>query len=299
MNLTLWSLSGFGVKIADDNVIARNIDVANVIVRGALDINDGAALQPLTVGANNSATASGFREVQVPNGAALPSVLSGLVSYWRMDEAGAADTRIDVLGNSHLTSLSGFGNNPVVAGRVGNAAHSTTNQFLYSIGNVSQHFSSSMSIAGWINITTLAGGNGQHCLLSKLSTTTDVEFLLFWRNDFARWEFTVTSDGSTMHSATVVATPALNTWYHVAAVYDASVNQIRLRINDGLVGADTQPFTGPLFSSSANMGCGLVYFGAAAYGDCAFDELGLWDRALTLAEITHLYNTGLGLTYPF
>ncbi len=33
--------------------------------------------------------------------------------------------------------------------------------------------------------------------------------------------------------------------------------------------------------------------------DGIVDEVGLWSRALTIAEVTALYNAGAGLAYPF
>ena len=44
-----------------------------------------------------------------------------------------------------------------------------------------------------------------------------------------------------------------------------------------------------------------TYIGAgfSAYFDGLVDECGIWSRALTTDEVTSLYNSGNGFTYPF
>ena len=39
--------------------------------------------------------------------------------------------------------------------------------------------------------------------------------------------------------------------------------------------------------------------GAPFYVDGIIDEVGIWARSLSDAEVTQLYNAGAGLTYPF
>ena len=40
-------------------------------------------------------------------------------------------------------------------------------------------------------------------------------------------------------------------------------------------------------------------FGASGSATYNFDELGIWSRALNVAEVAQLYNSGAGLSYPF
>lgn len=50
---------------------------------------------------------------------------------------------------------------------------------------------------------------------------------------------------------------------------------------------------GPLY------GLGRAVFDVGGFNSAIFDEVGIWSRALTGAEVTQLYNNGLGLQYPF
>lgn len=52
--------------------------------------------------------------------------------------------------------------------------------------------------------------------------------------------------------------------------------------------------------NGAELHTGAINSGASiSYGTSVVDELGLWDRALTDSEITNLYNSGSGFSYPF
>ena len=44
---------------------------------------------------------------------------------------------------------------------------------------------------------------------------------------------------------------------------------------------------------------GVDYRGSSEYFNGIMDEIGVWDRALSSSEITELYNSGAGLSYPF
>ena len=231
-------------------------------------------------------------------------LLNQLVSYWKMDEIGGSTTRADALGPNALGV--NFGTVAGVTGIINSAVFVDSLGYLQAPHNSSQNFAGSMSIAGWINILNLTGGDGVHSLLTKCANVgPDIEFYLVYNNyagGGGEWIFGVSNTGlpGGLVEATVsAAVPTINTWYHVAAVYDDVNHEIRLRINDGAVGSNTQPFTGPLCASTQGMSVGLFYYAAAYKGDAAVDELGLWNKALNAAEITALYGGGTPPAYPF
>jgi hypothetical protein len=89
----------------------------------------------------------------------------------------------------------------------------------------------------------------------------------------------------TYHSTNVAL--GLNTWYHVVAVYSSS--QIKVYVNGSLI--TTQVTTAvPAISGVLNMGASLS--GTSQYFTGKLDDVGLWSRALTLAEIQQLYTQG-------
>jgi len=85
-----------------------------------------------------------------------------------------------------------------------------------------------------------------------------------------------------------------NAWHHVVCTYDESIMKLYI---DNVLQDDTA-------SSSVT----ITYTGTTSFiGDRtggtnfegSMDELGVWNRALTQAEVTELYNGGSGATYPF
>lgn len=89
---------------------------------------------------------------------------------------------------------------------------------------------------------------------------------------------------------------AINTWYHISVVYKGTsfgANNVLFYVNGSLV------YTGSLSMPS---GVGKIYLGSNNAGSGGFyggliDEAGAWNRALTSAEVTELYNTGAGKQY--
>lgn len=81
----------------------------------------------------------------------------------------------------------------------------------------------------------------------------------------------------------------LNTWQHFALSYDGS--KMRLYINGNKV--DSLDANGYLSETSGDLMAGFLYFNPTVnYAlDGKIDEVGLWNRALTDAEITCIYST--------
>ncbi len=91
---------------------------------------------------------------------------------------------------------------------------------------------------------------------------------------------------------------SLYTWHHLVITYlkDGSVHYWRVYINGvgGMMGTNN-----PLYLSKNTIGS---HFGRqqAVYDNSyngSIDEVGMWDRALSLSEIQELYNNGTGLSY--
>lgn len=92
-------------------------------------------------------------------------------------------------------------------------------------------------------------------------------------------------------------TTVLNTWHHVVATYDGST--LRWYVDGAAAGTNSfTPFFG--FPSSTMIveriaGDNITFGGFE--GD--IDEVGFWTRVLDATEVGDLYNSGVGLSYPF
>lgn len=94
-------------------------------------------------------------------------------------------------------------------------------------------------------------------------------------------------------------TTADSTWHHCVLVSDF-VGNARRSYRDGVL---VQNFTFGSVSGSADTTNNFVFGGRRDnYGagtEYRLAEFALWDRALTAAEVTALYNGGAGKAYPF
>ena len=86
-------------------------------------------------------------------------------------------------------------------------------------------------------------------------------------------------------------TLSTNTWYHIVITEDGT--NIRLYI-DGDWKATT---TSTEISLGGTTMLGSRYTHNQDYLDGTMDEVGIWERALTSAEITQLYNGGTGISW--
>ena len=105
--------------------------------------------------------------------------------------------------------------------------------------------------------------------------------------------FTLTTNG---FIALAGQTLAMNQWRHVVGTYDNVT--MRLYINGTEAVAAAQ--SGALIQSPNNAAFG-AYAGASGTSDFdgRLDEIGIWNRTLSPAEVLQLYGNGTGFPFPF
>jgi len=214
--------------------------------------------------------------------------LTGLVSYWTLDEA--SGTRQDSHGTNHLTPT----NAPVgAAGKIGNGCRFTASS------------AQSLSLA----VPPLLGDEDwTYTFWFKRNSFGSVMTLLS-DNDFGparRYEIGLNDVGHclfslfTPYTQARVYAPTFNdtNWRFVTAWHDAAANTGNLEVD--LNGTGEDPAYGTYAPPSGAV-VPLVFGktpGSAEYFDGILDEVGLWRRVLTAQERTDLYNGGAGLAYP-
>jgi hypothetical protein len=237
--------------------------------------SDGGAQQhQLTVPATAQSYVATFNLTQ-------SSVVPGLIAGYRFDE-GVGDTTADLLGQlSPGTLMDGAA---WVAGRYGQALSFNGNSYV-DLGNPAPlRLTGSMTISAWIKIGAQPGDDG--AIVAKLGgagwqlkTSPDT--------GVRTAAIQISSDGGDSiqrYSNTVLTT---NTWYHIAAVYDAAMRRLDIYVNgvlDNGVLAGTIPASQHDDNVNVNVGqrTGIPrdfnFLGA-------IDEVHIYSRALTAAEI--------------
>jgi len=219
-----------------------------------------------------------------------------LEAYWKLDEE--SGTRVDSAGSNNLTD-----NNTVLYGTgiISNAAdfERDTSEYLSIADNASLSMGDiDFTIVAWIKIETLPSTiPDAYLVLSKDDAANNREYRLTIGSD-DKPQFMALDDDVSNGSATWGSALSAATWYFIVGYHDASGNEVGISVDDGTM--VTESYAGGVADSTADFEIGCLREGAFTfYFDGLIDEVGVWKRKLTAAEISILYNQGDGLTYPF
>jgi concanavalin A-like lectin/glucanase superfamily protein len=220
------------------------------------------------------------------------SILTGLVSYWKMDEV--SGTRDDVLGANNLTD-----NNTVAqaAGKINNAGLyvAANSEYLSNAAPTGLGFAAApFTLQAWVYLDSKAT---RQMFIMKGGAGGD-EYFLEYENATDRFRFFILDSTANYVGVTAdtFGAPSTATWYHLVAKLDSVGMGISIQVNAGT--ADTGVITNTDADRSQPFQIGS-YRGSAFFADGRIDEVGVWGRVLTAQEITDLYGGGSGLAYPF
>jgi hypothetical protein len=218
------------------------------------------------------------------------------VSYWKLDES--SGDAIDSAGANPLLAISAPG---AGAGVLGNArTFNGSPQYFETSSNPSLEIgAASFSVSAWVNMQDISTNR---TFIGKQieSPSANRDYSLYYDAVFHRLIFQAAGpDGVTLTRATAnsVGTPEPNTWYFVAGGYDQANGYLWISVNGGA--KETMPFTGAVHIGPAPFMIGGVSNSSLGFQLGRIDEVGLWRRALTASDISHLYNAGHALAYPF
>jgi hypothetical protein len=245
--------------------------------------SNGALTVDVAAGAFHDA-AGNANEAATQFSIAYSSLLGSLLAYWKLGE-GSGVARADSSGRGNtLTESAAMGN---VAGIIGNAADFSGGKHLYHTSNADLIVGNkAFTVCGWFYKTAA----GFHGFVGKSNGTTEREIEIFDEND---QKLAVKYGGSGVTIKTT-ETYTLSAWQFF--MVKRSANTLSLQLNDGTV------YTAACTDTTSAQDFALGIRGrSAAYQALTgrLDEVGLWDRALTVGEIAELYNSGSGKTHPF
>ena len=227
------------------------------------------------------------------------ALTDNLVAYWKCDESSGDLT--DATGNGY--TLTNNGTTPFATGKINNGAD-------FGAANKTKYFTTSntlgidggaISYAFWMKPAAAPPSGDDYRLFEQINTASTKTAYRFIVKDTAGTK-SVTFNRLKMNVANedinYTVTLTNGTWYHIAYTYDGTT--MRGYINGVEVGNNTGSGSG---NNSTGYTAGLHIAcdngSASQCFDGMMDEIGVWNRALTGAEITQLDNAGAGLTYPF
>jgi hypothetical protein len=244
------------------------------------------SFDPVTIGGRTGA----FDEpaiVTLQDGAEeLPSdhsILTGLVSYWKLDEA--SGSRADAHGSSNLTDNNTVGS---AAGKIGNGALFVAANSEYLSGGPSIDLASDFTLWGWVQkddggLSGSAYFGTEGGVFLAQSTATGNPTLVFIE------VMAFTSSAMTLNAGPYDITALSLLVIQWEAATKTATAYWNNASGGSSSGSGTLPAASPLTLGKHHGG---------AYGNGLLDEVGFSARLLTSDERAAIYNAGAGSTYP-
>lgn len=220
------------------------------------------------------------------------SLATSLAAYYSLENANDSLALNNLTNNATVT---------FVAGKVANAANfvSASSQFLSHADTATLDMGDiDFTFTVWARLATKPAAIMG--IVSKYTTTGNQRsYSVQWDNTSDRFRFIMSSDGGTTNqtvlSATTFGAPSTATYYFIACRYNAATDTMSISVNSGA--PDTANLAGGAFASTAAFQVGAQ--NSANFWNGLIDELGIWKRLLSDAEITDLYNAGSGRDYAY
>ncbi|TSC68625.1 MAG: exported protein of unknown function [Parcubacteria group bacterium Gr01-1014_56] len=285
--------------------MTKQYDIRNIPYGPTASTQDKAQISAGATGVASSSVSQGEQRNWAAQQIALrPSgdLQNGLISYWKLDES--SGNASDSKGSNTLTN-----NNSATftLGKIGNSANLVhDNQQYFSISDNSQtglDITGDMTINTWINLAAPLGGVVG--FVSKCDNVSRSWCSLFSHNGSSDvFNLTVSADGGggsdPVPSLVLFPSPlSPGVWYMITVVYNSGTGSYNL-YRDGVLQGTGTGLPNSIFNGTAEFRVGWDNNPSPTDGfNGKMDEVGIWNRALTISEITALYNGGAGLQYPF
>lgn len=214
------------------------------------------------------------------------ALTDSLSNYWKLDEA--SGNFADSVGSITMTAVANVGYG---AGKIGNCAVCSGNT---RISSATTAGSGDFTVSYWLYLNS-----AQSCIpIGKDNVVTRC-----WsteigasNNNFYGWQSNGDIKGLNYPSAI-----SASTWHHIVIVYNYSGDARMRAYLDGSEIGTAQTLTMGAKTTSLPVDIGFLNNNGTpqSYLNGKVDEVGIWSRALSAAEVSSLYNGGSGLTYPF
>lgn len=210
---------------------------------------------------------------------------TNLTHYYKFDSSNSNDSVGAANGTDTSVTYSSGNGKLSVGGGVANAGYIN---FGTGVGGTP-----AMSYNMWIKPGTQSGGDGYRGLMGSGGANNNILFLK--TNQLAAYISGVSSLVGIDPVATTIDVTG-TVWTMVTMVYDTT-NGMVIYINGTSAATAAAAGTAKVPSNGFHVGVDPASLTRRYTG--AFDELGVWDRAITALEVAELYNGGAGLSYPF
>ena len=226
------------------------------------------------------------------------ALIDNINAYYKLDDVN------DSVASYHLTNN---GTTPFNVALIGNGADGGTTNSTKRLTINSQlgmsAASANISFSFWVKMNTEIGSCIQ-CFFERTIVEATLPLGYYVRYEYnggtRRLNFTRAKHGVADNSFTYNITLGTSAWYHLVLTYDGTT----------VLGYVNETQQGSVASSGAGLNDANLTdrfailasdngYSPTNYASSIIDEFGVWNRALSASEISSLYNSGVGLQYPF
>jgi hypothetical protein len=167
-------------------------------------------------------------------------------------------------------------------GKFGGAFSFDGNDYIDCGTDPNLNINDELTITAWFNPNVLRGST--RTLVGKFDSDTDTHgYTLFWQTSGNSLEFDV-GNGTGFSRAQLTGYTDLDSWHHVAGVFDGGTLKIYV---DGVL-QDTTPYTDSIADENDPLRIGANSGALNRYWNGLIDEVSVWSRALSQEEIEQL-----------
>jgi hypothetical protein len=201
---------------------------------------------------------------------------------------GSGTTITDLSGNGITGTLQGA--TWTTTGKYGNALSFNGTSSYVDLGNpTALQLTGSMTVEAWVKAAANPADDGQ--IVAKASNNGGWQ--LKTSPDTGPHTFGMQVAGSSLGQRYSNTVRALNTWYHIAGVYNASTKAIDVYVN-GVLDSGTLRGTVPASQILQSVNVNIGRRTSGYYFNGVIDEIRIYNRALSQTEIQNDMNTPLG-----
>lgn len=235
------------------------------------------------IAANTYLCLSQVQDLGTSTGSGSVALGDGIVSYFKLDSGAFLTDELATTSLENGSPATGLGTGKINAcalfsGVAGDTLRAPN--FFFNFGDAS------FTIAFWMNGSDL----------SYWQTFVDNASFRVYVNPSSKVVCRITSSTDVQDEVTWDTALSDDTWYFIVCARDKDNSLLKISVNGGTYQTDdggTPPTDTQTYFWLGSQNNQVQHF------DGLLDEVGIWNRALTQAEVTELYNSGSGKSYPF
>jgi hypothetical protein len=219
---------------------------------------------------------------------ASSNVFAGAIAYYDLNDSNWTD----ITGNGN--NLTPVGSPTLVQGILGNGAQLTSgSDYLQFPAGLFDVGSGAMSVSVWVYLNQT--DVGYQWIICQNYGQDAYNWVPVYIEGNSGLSYILLDNNSSWSDQDSNVSPTANQWHHIVTVVN---NGTACQYLDGVLLSNTSTYAAPIQATNSTFTLGAYTGNGSGQGlTNIFDEVGIWNRALSQADVTRLYNSGKALPY--